>query len=119
MPTSSTRIFADKSISELEIARAEVKEECGYDVPHSCIRQVQTFPGSVGISGERKMIFYAEVTDAMKTGAGGGVAAEGELIEVVEMTVGEVKRLLAEPEVNAIPVTLYGLMWFLAQQNSA
>ena len=105
--------------SPREIAKMEILEECGYDVPHSSIRHVQTFPGSVGISGERKMIFYAEVTDAMKTGAGGGVAAEGELIEVVEMTVGEVKRLLAEPEGNAPPEALYGLMWFLAQQNLA
>ena len=47
----------------------------------------------------------------------GGVAEEGELIEVVEMTVDEVKRLLAEPEVNATPVALYGLMWFLAHKS--
>ena len=45
-----------------------MKEECGYDVPHSNIRQIQSFPGSVGISGERMTMFYAEVTDAMKSG---------------------------------------------------
>ena len=45
--------FADKDMGELETARAEVKEECGYDVPHANIRQIQSFPGSVGISGER------------------------------------------------------------------
>ena len=44
-------------------------------------------------------------------GSGGGLAEEGELIEVVEMTVEEVRKLLAEPEVNATPVALYGLMW--------
>ena len=45
--------FAHKDMGELETARAEVKEECGYDVPHANIRQIQSFPGSVGISGER------------------------------------------------------------------
>ena len=53
----------------------------------------------------------------MKCGSGGGLAEEGELIEVVEMTVEEVKKLLAEPEVNATPVALYGLMWFLAHKS--
>ena len=110
-------IFADKDIGELEIARSEVKEECGYDVPHSNIRPVQSFPRSVGISGERITMFYAEVTDAMRSGSGGGLAEEGELIEVVEMTVEEVKQLLAEPEVNLTPFALYGLMWFLAHKS--
>ena len=104
-------------MGELETARVEVKEECGYDVPHSNIRRIQSFPGSVGISGERMTMFYAEVTDAMKSGSGGGLAEEGELIEVVEMTVEEVKKLLAEPEVNATPVALYGLMWFLTHKS--
>ena len=53
----------------------------------------------------------------MKCGSGGGLAEEGELIEVVEMTVEEVKKLLAEPEVSATPVALYGLMWFLAHKS--
>ena len=53
----------------------------------------------------------------MKCGPGGGLAEEGELIEVVEMSVEEVRNLLAEPELNAIPSTLYGLMWFLAHKS--
>ena len=41
-------------MNELEVARAEVREECGYDVPRCNIQQIQSFPGSVGVSGERR-----------------------------------------------------------------
>ena len=38
----------------VEAAAREVREECGYDVPRSNIHQIQSFPGSVGVSGERR-----------------------------------------------------------------
>ena len=72
---------------------------------------------SLSIFGERMVIFYAEVTDSMRAGSGGGLAEEGELIEVVDLSVAEVKGMLAEPEVNASAVTLYGLMWFLKHKT--
>ena len=101
----------------VEIARSEVKEECGYDAPLSNFRLVQSLPGDISIFGERMAIFYAEVTDSMRVGTGGGLAEEGELIEVVELSVAEVKNMLVEPEVNASAVTLYGLMWFLNHKS--
>lgn len=49
----------------------------------------------------------------MHKGSGGGLAHEGELIEVVEVTVDDAKRVLAEQYLKSPPWTLYGMMWFL------
>ena len=49
----------------------------------------------------------------MRVGTGAGLAEEGEQIEVVDMQVAEMQKMLAETEVNVNAVTLYGLMWFL------
>lgn len=42
---------------------------------------------------------------------GGGLAEEGEVIEVVELTIPETKQLLDEEVFNAPPEFLYALMW--------
>lgn len=81
-------------------------------MPIGNIQQIQTFPSSVGVGGESATLFYAETTSDMKKGKGGGVVEEGELIEVVEMSLTETKALMNQPEVNMPPMALYGLSWF-------
>ena len=49
----------------------------------------------------------------MKTGPGGGLAEEGELTEVVEVPVSEVKEMITEPSLNSPTFTMYGIYWFL------
>ena len=39
-------------MAEVEIAREEVKEECGYLAPTEKFHKIVTFPSSVGVSGE-------------------------------------------------------------------
>lgn len=104
--------IVDKNKSLAEIAQGEILEECGYEVPIGNIQQIQTFPSSVGVGGESATLFYAETTSDMKKGKGGGVVEEGELIEVVEMSLTETKALMNQPEVNMPPMALYGLSWF-------
>ena len=41
----------------MEIAREEVKEECGYLAPLEAFTKIITFPASVGASGEKIFIF--------------------------------------------------------------
>ena len=58
-------------------------------------------------------MFYAEVSEEDRVSSGGGVAAEGEMIEVVELSLDEVKEYLKRLNINSPTFTLYGLQWFL------
>ena len=58
-------------------------------------------------------LFYAEVSDHDRVSSGGGVASEGEMIDVVELHIDEIKKYLQEPDVNSPSFTIYGLQWFL------
>ena len=41
-----------QELSEVEIAREEVREECGYLLPPGRLTRIVTFPSSVGSSGQ-------------------------------------------------------------------
>merc|ERR1712008_199775 len=71
--------------SDLEIAVEEVEEECGYKVHPDQMELVQKFCEN----GTRKTIYYVEVTDDQKVSNGGGLEEEGEMIEVIEMSIDE------------------------------
>ena len=49
-----------KDLSEVEIAREEVKEECGYLSPLEKFTKIVTFPASVGTSGSKIIIIKIE-----------------------------------------------------------
>ena len=108
----------DKNKSLAEIATEEVYEECGYQLSKP-IEFVQTFRASIGTGGSQMSLFYAEVTDQDKVSAGGGVAAEGEMIEVFELGVEEAQEWIRTPNLNSPTFTLYGLMWFLANKAAS
>lgn len=55
----------------------------------------------------------------MKSGDGGGLEEEGEMIDVVEMSVEEARSFLRKQTLNSSPLTLYGLYWFLANRAAA
>ncbi len=77
--------------------RAEVEEETGYRVRN--LRKVfEAFmsPGSV----TEKLYFYLGEYDATtRTGEGGGIAEEGEDLEVVEMPLGEALAAIGRGEI--------------------
>lgn len=58
-------------------------------------------------------LYYAEVTDAMRIGKGGGLASEGELIEVLEMSVAEARQLILDEDVNREAGFMFALLWFI------
>ncbi|XP_017879821.1 uridine diphosphate glucose pyrophosphatase-like [Ceratina calcarata] len=104
--------IVDKDKSLVEIARDEVREECGYEAPSEAFKYIITFR-NVSTSVSKHTLYYAEVTDEMHTHPGGGAASEGELIEVVELSIPEVKEYINSEEVQSPPSLLYGITWFL------
>ena len=58
-------------------------------------------------------MFSAEVLDSERVGAGGGLEEEGEMIQVVELTVEEVEELLRRDTVDSPVGLLYGVTWYL------
>lgn len=77
--------------------RAEVEEETGYRVRN--LRKVfEAFmsPGSV----TEKLYFYLGEYDAsLRTGEGGGIAAEGEDLDVLELPLGEALAMIERGEI--------------------
>jgi len=108
--------IVDKNESLEEIARQEVLEECGYDVPTSALEKVVKLRGGVGFSGDQQTMFYVEVTDEMKVSKGGGNPSEGEFIEVVEMTIPEMQKYTQNEEVASPAGFLFGMTWFLTNK---
>ena len=53
----------DKAKTPREIARMEILEECGYNVPLEQVEEVQNVLGDVGKSGGRIFMHYAKVND--------------------------------------------------------
>ncbi|CAH1123226.1 unnamed protein product [Ceutorhynchus assimilis] len=108
--------IVDKNLSLAEIAREEVFEECGYDVPVSSLEFIGSCRSGVGTSASVQTSYYCEVTDDMKSSQGGGT--DEELIEVVEMTVAELKKyLIQNGVVNSPPSFMYCMYWFLLNKD--
>ncbi|XP_013118477.1 uridine diphosphate glucose pyrophosphatase NUDT14 [Stomoxys calcitrans] len=104
--------IVDKDKGWNEIAREEVLEECGYDVPVERVEEVMTYRSGVGSQGSKQKMYYCEVTDSDKSSSGGGV--DDELIDVVELSLEEARQMVQQgSDNNSPPSCLLGVMWFL------
>ncbi|EFA01723.1 uridine diphosphate glucose pyrophosphatase NUDT14 [Tribolium castaneum] len=103
--------LVDKDKPLVEIAKEEILEECGYDVPLSSLVKVGSYRSGVGTLGSLQTTYYCEVTDDMKVSQGGGVGDE--IIDVVEMTVPEVKKYITQDKIPSPPSFLFAVYWFL------
>jgi UDP-sugar diphosphatase len=103
--------LVDKDSSLLQIAKEEVLEECGYDVPLSSLIKIGSYRSGVGTLGSLQTAYYCEVSDEMKVSQGGGVGDE--IIDVVEMTVPEVKEYVRQDKLPSPPSFLFAIYWFL------
>jgi len=86
----------DQATPEVRI-KAEVEEETGYRIGevHKVFEAFMS-PGSVT---ERLHFFVAEYDPASHPGVGGGVAEEGEDIEVLELTMEQAMAMMASGEI--------------------
>ncbi|HRD89066.1 MAG: NUDIX hydrolase [Candidatus Accumulibacter sp.] len=90
----------------------EIEEELGFALTRC--EPIATFFVSPGGSSERIWLYYAEVSDAGRVGAGGGIAAEQEEIRIVRMSVAAAKEALRQGTL-ADAKTIIGVQWLAAR----
>ncbi|XP_035380346.1 uridine diphosphate glucose pyrophosphatase NUDT14 [Electrophorus electricus] len=95
-----------------EIARQEVLEECGYDVPVARLRRITSYRSGVGVTGAKQTMFYAEVSDEDRVSEGGGKPQEGELIEVVKVPLHEAMTFAYDESIPKTMGVIFSFIWF-------
>ncbi|XP_074182878.1 uridine diphosphate glucose pyrophosphatase NUDT14 isoform X5 [Rhinolophus sinicus] len=111
-----------------EVACREAWEECGYRLAPSDLRRVATYKCRLGrrrkwalrkglreIRGRRAQEAAGrEVTDAQRDGPGGGLAEEGELIEVTHLPLDGAQAFADNPDIPKTLGVIFGVSWFLS-----
>uniref|UniRef100_A0A3P9B752 Uridine diphosphate glucose pyrophosphatase NUDT14 n=1 Tax=Maylandia zebra TaxID=106582 RepID=A0A3P9B752_9CICH len=100
------------NLSLEEIARQEVLEECGYDVPASKLKKITSYRSGVGVTGAKQTMFYAEVSDDNCVSPGGGEPKEGELIEVVKVPLHEAMTFAYDERIPKTMGVIFSFIWF-------
>lgn len=95
-------------------ARRECAEETGYAIEN--LELVTTYFTSPGYTTERLAIYYAQVSRADKTGAGGGNADENEEILIQEIPFSDCVLMVQDGRISD-GKTLIALLWLLARKN--
>ena len=100
----------DKPSSIAQIAKEEIDEECGYDVPLKSIKKITSFFTNVGVSGSRQHLFYVAVDDSIQIHGGGGV--DNEEIVVEYLLLKDAKTFMFNEEKAKTPGLLFAFEWF-------
>ena len=103
--------IVDKDKSLKQIAKEEIDEECGYDVPLEKIKKITSFYTNVGVSGGCQTLFFAEVNDTMKIHDGGGI--NDEQIELMYLPLDNYKEFMFDETKAKTPGLLFSFMWFM------
>ena len=102
--------IVDKDTTNVQIAKEEILEECGYDIPVDNLEKISSFYTSVGISGTYQTIYYAECDDNMKAHDGGGV--HDEEIEVIYIPLEEAKKFMFDESYQKTTGVMLAFYWF-------
>ena len=102
--------LVDKDKPKVQIAKEEVFEECGYDIDVNSIKKVTSFYTSVGISGAKQTLYYAECDDSMIVNDGGGLIEED--IEVLYIPLKDAKDFMFDKNYQKTPGLMMGFYWF-------
>ncbi len=100
----------DKKISDLQIAKEEILEECGYDIPLQNIQKITSYYTSVGISGAKQTLYFAQCDESMRVNDGGGL--EDEEIEVIYIPLQEAKSFMFDESYQKTPGLIMAFYWF-------
>jgi len=107
--------IVDKECSNVQIAKEELLEECGYDVAVEDIEKISSFYTAVGISGTHQTLYYAEIDESMKVSEGGGI--EDEEIEVVFIPLKEAKTFMFDESYQKTTGVSLAFYWFFNQKK--
>ncbi len=107
--------LVDKNVPLEQIAREEIDEECGYDVPTEQIQKISSFFTNVGVSGNKQHLFYAEINESMKRHEGGGVHAEQILLEYIPLA--EAHTFIYDESKAKTPGLMFAFYWFFNRSN--
>jgi len=102
--------LVDKDKSLVQIAKEEILEECGYDVPLESVKEITEFYTSVGFAGGKQTMFFCEVDEEQKVSDGGGI--DDEQIEVLYLPIKEAKEFMYDKSKVKTPGLLFAFMWF-------
>lgn len=102
--------IVDKDTSLIQIAKEEVLEECGYDIPTQNLRYITSFFTSVGISGAKQTLYYGEIDESMKEHEGGGI--HDEEIEVIFLKTSQAKEFMFDESFQKTPGMMMAFYWF-------
>ena len=103
--------IVDKETSLEQIAREEILEECGYDIPLESLERITSFYTAVGFAGSVQTLYFAQVDESMKINGGGGI--EHELIEVIYLPISEAKEFMYDESKAKTPGLMFAFSWFL------
>ncbi len=107
--------IVDKDTTNAQIAKEEVLEECGYDIPVESLEKISSFYTSVGISGTYQTLYYAECDESMKINEGGGL--EDEVIEVIYIPVKEAKKFMFDESYQKTTGVMMSIYWFFDKKQ--
>jgi ADP-ribose pyrophosphatase len=93
----------------------EVREETGYQLTHAT--PISKFFSSPGGSSELIYLYYAEVRRVDKAADGGGLASDGEDIEIVEYPIDDFFKRLTAGEFEDPKLIIAG-QWLMARRGS-
>jgi nudix-type nucleoside diphosphatase (YffH/AdpP family) len=94
----------------------EAEEEAGYQIGH--LEPITTIYTAPGFSSERIALFYGETAAAEPVSRGGGLADEGEDIEVLELSYDDAFAMVDRGEIID-GKTLIGLYWLREKLRKA
>ncbi len=102
--------IVDKEHSLEQIAKEEIDEECGYDVPLERIEKITSFFTSVGISGSKQHLYYAELDENMRIHEGGGIHTEH--IELEYLALDDAKMFIFDESKAKTAGLMFAFYWF-------
>ncbi|MDA3046319.1 NUDIX hydrolase [Campylobacter sp. VBCF_06 NA8] len=103
----------DKGISEEQTAIEEIYEETGYELKN--LEFITSFYSALGFGANRQILFYGEIDESMKKGAGGGV--DGENIELYFLPLDEAKKFMYDEKIVRASGLVAAFLWFFQNKG--